>query len=39
MAEESPLGGAEKGMGLYIRCTSTGSYSAELILDKEFADQ
>lgn len=39
MAEESPLGGAEEGMSLHVRCTRTGSYSAELILDEEFANQ
>ena len=39
MAEESPLGGAKKGMGLYVRCTGTRSYAAELILDQEFANE
>ena len=39
MAKESPLGGAEEGMGLYVRCTGTRSYSAELILDEEFANE
>lgn len=39
MAQESPLGGAEEGMGLYVRCPGTRSYSAELILDEEFANK
>ena len=39
MAEKSPLGGAKEGMCLYVRCTGTRSYSAELILDEKLANK
>ena len=39
MAEESPLGGAKEGVGLYVRCAGTRSYSAKLILDEKFANK
>ena len=39
MAKKSPLGCAEKGVGLDIGGASTGTDAAGLIFDKEFADE
>ena len=39
MAEESPLGCAEKGMGLHIRGASAGTDTAKFVFDEKFSDK
>lgn len=39
VANESPLSGAEKGMGLDVRGSGSGPQPSILILDQEFPDQ
>ena len=39
MAEESPLGGAEERMGFHIGRACSGTDTAELIFNQEFADE
>lgn len=39
MTNQRPLRGSEEGMNLDVGCSSAGTQSAILILDKQFANQ
>ena len=39
MAEEGPLGGAEKGVGFYVRSAGARADTALFVFDEEFADE
>lgn len=39
MANQSPLGGAEEGMGLDVRCAGAGTKSSILVLDQKLPDE